>query len=60
MMRNDAALLREVLDNILEAIGYLEAAGIKIPTSLHKAVDALRSSLGLKTDLPTTRGMGQS
>ena len=54
----DDALLRQVLEQIVQAIADLQAADIKIPMSLHKAACALNKELDMQ--LPAARPMGQS
>jgi hypothetical protein len=59
-MRDDA-LLREVYELISLAIKELQAMGIAVPGSLHKALAALHNELELQgEELPATRPMGSS
>ena len=56
----DAVLIKDVLSKIEQSIGYLRAANILVPPDLERAVIVLQGQLGMKSDLPTTRPMGQS
>jgi hypothetical protein len=60
MMMCDTSLIKDVLAKIEQSIGYLRAANISVPPDLERVVILLQGQLGMKSDLPTTRPMGQS